>query len=350
MTKHQYYYKPKNGQRGRKKTNTVTTSWGVVDNDVVISEIEKIQSDPDTNYGYTKMTFELKTRGFYINKKKVYSLMKANGLLKTKNKTTPKKYAKYRKILPEKPLEILEMDIKFVWIEEYKRHAAILTIIDTFTRHVLHYYVSYSIKKQDVKKCWEYVIINHLQGYVTPGESIHIEVRNDNDKRFSAKLVQEYFAENFLNQVFTHPYTPQENGHIESFHAILSEHLNRFNFWSIQELMQNLELFYEKYNNKRIHSSIAYLTPCDFWNLWNKNLIEKITNYKMRKIKFKLKIDYQEVKKHTGNNEPEVASLHNKSHLKGVPLIREKELVGAYSTLNIRSKKSPSVVHYDANI
>ncbi len=45
-----------------------------------------------------------------------------------------------------------------------------------------------------------------------------------------------------------------------------------------------------------------------------------------------------------------IASLHNKSHLKGAPLIRQKEKVGADSTLNIRSKKSPSVVHCDANI
>jgi transposase InsO family protein len=41
---------------------------------------------------------------------------------------------------------------------------------------------------------------------------INIEVRNDNDSRFSAKLIQEFFKENYLNQVFTHPYTPQENG------------------------------------------------------------------------------------------------------------------------------------------
>jgi transposase InsO family protein len=54
------------------------------------------------------------------------------------------------------------------------------------------------------------------------GRGINIEVRNDNDSRFSAKLIQEFFKENYLNQVFTHPYT-QENGHIESFHAILAK-------------------------------------------------------------------------------------------------------------------------------
>jgi hypothetical protein len=36
----------------------------------------------------------------------------------------------------------------------------------------------------------------------------------------SAPKDLEFFVENHLNQVFTHPYTTQENGHIESFHAI----------------------------------------------------------------------------------------------------------------------------------
>jgi len=114
--------------------------------------------------------------------------------------------------------------------------------------------------------------------------------------------VRDYFAENQLNQVFTHPYTPQENGHIESFHSILNEQLNRFNFWSIQELEQNLKLFYQKYNNIRLHASIAYLAPADFWTLWNKNLIQITQDVKLRKTKFKLKIPRQLVKQQTGNN------------------------------------------------
>lgn len=277
--------------------------------------------------------------------------MKTNGLLKSKNKMTSKNYAKYRKVLPEKPLEILEMDIKFVWIEQYKKHAAILTILDTFTRHALHHYVGYSIKKHTVKQCWEHIIINHLQGYHKAGQKINIEIRNDNDPRFSAKLVQEYFSENFINQVFTHPYTPQENGHVESFHSILSEHLNRYIFWSIEELQQNLVLFYEKYNNIRLHSSIAYLSPRIFWDLWNKDLIEKITDYKQRKTKFKLKIPYDEINQYTGNIEPEDCSLHNNiPHRNGAPYLNNQEMVSAESSHNIRFKKSPSVVPCIANL
>jgi hypothetical protein len=47
------------------------------------------------------------------------------------------------------------MDIKFVWVEEYKMHCYVLTTIDTLPI-VLHWMVAYSIKKQDVKRAWEY--------------------------------------------------------------------------------------------------------------------------------------------------------------------------------------------------
>jgi len=79
-------------------------------------------------------------------------------------------------------------------------------------------------------------------------------------------------------------------------------------------LKQNLILFYEQYNNTRIHGSIAYTSPRTFWDLWKQNLIEKKVNKKQRKIKFKLKIPYHQINQHTGNNEPEGSSLPYSEH------------------------------------
>ncbi len=71
LSKHKYYYKSKNSRKGRKpseKTFLVKGSDVVrVDNSEVVKEIEKTQSDPDTNYGYRKMTYELLLLGFIIN-------------------------------------------------------------------------------------------------------------------------------------------------------------------------------------------------------------------------------------------------------------------------------------------
>jgi len=298
VSKHQYYYKPKGTSSGRTPSKITmklqNNTLVAVSNNQVVCDIFEHQNDLDTNYGYHKMTYRLKLDGYHINHKKVYRLMKENGLLKVKHKKATKNYAKYRTVCPETPLSLIEMDIKYVWITKERRHAYILTIIDTFTRFVLYRTVGFSIKSKQVKEAWEYVIKKYLQPADMLNQPINVEVRNDNGSQFAAKIIREFFLENHLNQVFTHPYTPQENGHIESFHAILSNSLGKNPFWSLSELEAKLNNFYPKYNAIRLHSSIANLSPYQFWILWENNLIERQV-LPHKKVKFKLKIPYQQL-------------------------------------------------------
>ena len=309
LTLHQYYYKPKNGKkRGRKSSlltiQRVDDEYVSRSNSAVVDEIENNHSDPDLVYGYRRMTTQLQILGYLINHKKVYRLMKENQLL-LKKKRIVKQYAKYRILTPSMPLEMLEMDIKFLWIEEHKKHAFILTVIDVFTRVVLHWHIGISITQHTVKQVWETIIIEHLQPNDMLNEEISIEVRNDNDPRFSAKMVQDFFQTNHLNQVFTHPYTPQENGHIESFHAILGKSLDQKHFENLEQAEIYLVLFYTKYNNVRLHGSIANLPPNVFWKQWELGNIKRIA-LANKKIKFKLLIPYYQI---SDNENPEGSVL-----------------------------------------
>lgn len=110
----------------------------------------------------------------------------------------------------------------------------------------------YSIKQDEVKALWDTIITDYLQANDMLNKQVYIELRNDNDSRFAAKSVQQYFADNHIDQVFTHPYTPQENGHIESFHSILSRSLCDRHFKTIQVLEADLSRFYNSYNNIRL--------------------------------------------------------------------------------------------------
>lgn len=346
VSKHQYYYCPKSGKRGRlascttikKKDNEMLH----VPNTEVVGQIKQIQEDPVTDYGYHKMTYCLLIQGFLINHKKVYRLMGENHLLKNKHQKATKLFAKYRKVMPFGPLEVLEMDIKFVWVEEYRRHAFIFTVIDTFTRVVLYWQTAYQFKQGQVKRAWENIIETYLQPFDCLNRKIHIEIRNDNDSRFAAKTVQHFFAENNLNQVFTHPYTPQENGHIESFHAIISQMLNRHTFWSIQQLDECLATFYEKYNYQRLHSSTAFTPPMIFWKCWQDGLIETKINEKCRTIKFKLKIPYPQLSGIMSLREVPCSQPQTLDGL-GVGL-GQKEMIGAETFPQPSVYFSPSVV------
>lgn len=281
ITKHRYYYRPSMGKKGRPPTHQTQkvdegeTQW--VEESDLVNEIIEIKSEPETDYGYRAMTSALQLRGYRINKKKViYRLMKKYQLLNQKRPKPTRTYVKHRRVDAPEPLSVLEMDIKFQWVIEHQRYAFILSIIDCFTRKILHWQVAYSIKHDQVINAWEDIIVNYLQPNGTKQRAITIEVRNDNDARFYAEKVKEYLQENGLNQVFTHPYTPQENGHIESFHAILGRSLERKYFATIIDLSDHLEHFYKVYNQTRLHGSLDHLPLDLFWELWKQGNIKTI--------------------------------------------------------------------------
>ena len=306
----------------------------------VVKQMQEARKNPDTQYGYRAMSYHLAHKGYIINHKKVYRLMKDAAMLKEKTRRRRKDYVRYRIVTPERPLQVLEMDIKMVWVVRDNRHAYILTIIDTFTRVVLYWTMGYTMKANQVKAAWEHVITEHLQPADLLAEGLHIELRNDNGPQFSAGLIREFFKENHIGQVFTHPYTPQENGHIESFHNILNERIEKQVFWSFRELEERLTLFYESYNNERLHGSLAWLWPYKFWQLWNEGKIERIEISK-KKVKFRLLIPRHEI---SGNMSLREVPCSNSKPLDGDENLNIDEVTGPDTLRTTSVQQSPSVV------
>lgn len=279
----------------------------------MIAAVKAILAVPNAEYGYRNMTNALQLEGWFINHKKVYRLLKSARLLRPKLVAKPKNYVKYRILAPEGPLRLLEQDIKQVWLEEQGRYAYVLTIIDVFTRFVLHRRVGLQMRQADVRKAWEVIIADWLQPLSVLAWEVRIEVRNDNGPQFRAIKLQEFLSQNALCQTFTHPYTPQENGHVESFHAILGNNLAGKLFRNITELTEDLDTFYPFYNYRRIHGSTCGLTPALFWQQWNKGNVErKLLGESKRKARFCLTIgrQYLQTFEPAGNVKPrEVLSL-----------------------------------------
>lgn len=301
LSKNQYYYKSNGKPIGRKpskstlRRNVKTGEEKLVCNTEVVTEIVKLKMDPDHANYYRLICFTLWLMGYFINHKKVYRLMHEHLILEDRANTKGRKYVQYRRVAPKSPLEILEMDIKYVWIHGQRRNAYVLTIIDTFTRYVLHWHVGFKMQTEQVQNCWEYVIAHYLQPYKPKDSSVDIEVRSDNGKQFKSKKILEFFEQNKLDKVFIHPYTPEENGHIESFHKTLGKALENDTFENLQSLETRLRRFYTMYNNVRSHGSIKGLPPAIFWALYDKGLLDLKYNDEKRSLKAKLKVTYQEI-------------------------------------------------------
>ena len=254
-----YYYKKKNGKKGRKPSSVTAIAEETVDNKVVVEDITELLSKEFVDYGYIKVSKYLKQNNYNINKKKVYRLMKENNLLH-KQRIKPKsgrQFVKFRKVTVDKPFSFMEMDIKYVHIKGLHINVFLLTVLDVFLRMALGYIVKPSVTKKDTVDLLDSVISKYyIEGAV---------IRNDNGSQFIAGYTRDYLKKKGLYQEFTHVSTPEKNGHIESFHSIIQNELfSKYEFDSMEELQEVLKRYYDFYNKERIHSSIKYKSPETF--------------------------------------------------------------------------------------
>lgn len=262
-----FYYKRGDGIRGRKPSKmTVTQNGESVENTVVLHDVESILEQEFCCYGYKNVWDELKAKGYIINHKKVYRLMKLHKLLfnrKIGSIGVPRQFVRFRKIKAERPLQYLCMDIKYIHIHGAQRNALLLTVIDVFSRKALTHMLRFNIKKEDVVILLSLLLMEYdIKG---------ITIRNDNGSQFIAGLVREFLKEKGVHQEFTHVATPEENAYIEALHSIIQrEVVDRFEFESIYHAQMIFNRYYEWYNNDRKHGSLERKSPEQFLQQYNK--------------------------------------------------------------------------------
>lgn len=251
-------------RRGRKGSiYTYKVNGEKVSNDVVIANIHEILSQEFVDYGYLKVTHWLRQeKGYIINPKKVYRLMKEQGLL---NKLKPKKRSARNWVTelvptPDGVFKHLEIDIKYMYVSGRQKNALILSVIDIESRWVLGHLMKWSIGHKDVESLFDKIFsVYHMP------ESFYI--RNDNGKQFEASAIQQYFSEKCVTQEFCKPATPEQNAHIESYHSIIEKVVcQRYEFEEISECQQTMNRFVKFYNEERIHSGIGYISPKKYLN------------------------------------------------------------------------------------
>jgi transposase InsO family protein len=232
----------------------------LVSNDIVVEQIKGLISGPYNAYGYQSVNDDLKVLGYLINHKKTYRLMDIHKLLLGKVIRTSGKrnWVQYRKIESNRPLEYLCLDIKYVWVQGEGRWYYLLSIMDVFSRKILHHIFQKSVRKMDVINMFRWLhMLYDLKGVI---------IRNDNGSQFIANQVRSFLSELEARQEFTHVATPEENAYIEAFHSILQRELiDRYEFNSYYEASQHIENYMQWYNFERKHRKLGRITPHQKW-------------------------------------------------------------------------------------
>jgi transposase InsO family protein len=136
------------------------------------------------------------------------------------------------------------------------RQLKMLPVVDEFTRECLSIDVERSITAQDV-------VARLRQLFQTRGAPDFI--RSDNGPEFIAIAVKEWLKDTEVKTLYIEPGSPWENAYSETFNSRFEDELlNREIFSNLTEAKVLVEEYRLKYNNKRPHSSLSYLTPAEF--------------------------------------------------------------------------------------
>jgi putative transposase len=215
-------------------------------------------------YGYLKLTKALRREyGLLINKKKVYRLCKEMWLLMPQRKLKrhhPKRLARNREI--NTPNQLWEIDIKYGYVWAERRFFFVMSILDVYDRSVVYSHIGLTATAQEAA-----IALGHaLWSRQLIGSETMPVIRSDNGPQFVSEAFEAACNGYGIEHERIPCRTPNKNAHIESFHRILQEEcLAGQEFGSFGEAYAEVARFLEFYNKVRLHSSIGYRPPQEFY-------------------------------------------------------------------------------------
>ena len=158
--------------------------------------------------------------------------------------------------------QLWQMDIKYAFIAGTKKTAYITSIIDVFDREIVSFSVDLSATGEVAKK----VMLQGLYNRNLKGLDSGLVLRTDNGSQFISGV----FEKGCMDEKVVHERipvrSPNYNAFIESYHRYLQEEcLNDEMYWSLKELENDLNDYVYRYNHERIHSSIGYVSPHEYY-------------------------------------------------------------------------------------
>lgn len=187
-----------------------------------------------------------------VSPSSVYRVLNKNGLLRRWNSKPSKKGCGF--VAPLKAHEHWHIDISYINI--CGTFYYLCSILDGFSRYIVHWEIRESMKESDV----EIVLQRAREEFpdTTP------RIISDNGPQFIAKDFKDFIRICGMTHVKTSPYYPQSNGKLERYHRTLKSNCIRPNTpLSLEDAQRVVSDFVDHYNNRRLHSSIDYVTPLD---------------------------------------------------------------------------------------
>jgi putative transposase len=155
---------------------------------------------------------------------------------------------------PLKPHEHWHIDISYVNLSATFYY--LCSILDGCSRYVVNWDIREAMTEADI----ELVLQRARELY----PDARPRIISDNGPQFIAKDFKQFIRICGMTHVTTSPYYPQSNGKIERWHQTLKHECIRPGTpLTLDDARRLLAGYVDRYNTKRLHSSIGYVTPQD---------------------------------------------------------------------------------------
>ena len=203
--------------------------------------------------GYRRLAFMgLDADVFAVSPSTVYRVLRAAGVLDRRSTSPSKKGTGFKQ--PTRPHQHWHTDISYLNIAGTFYY--LCCVLDGYSRALIHWEVREQMTEADVE-----IILERARELV-PG--VTPRLITDNGPQFIARDFKTYIRLAGMTHVRTSPYYPQSNGKLEALNKTIKKTTIRPRRpQSVEEARELMTSFSEHYNEKRLHSSLGYVTPAD---------------------------------------------------------------------------------------
>ena len=219
------------------------------------------------SYGRPRITAELRRRGWTVNPKLVYRLMREDNLLCVRKRkfvvTTDSNHA--RKVYPNlardmvltAPDQLWRADITYIRLRE--EFVFLAVILDAYSRRVIGWALDRTMEDELTLTALRMALARRA---VQPGLVHH----SDRGSQYASNDYTDVLKANGIDISMSRKGNPWDNAACESFMKTLKyEEVLRNEYRDLAEARASIREFLEKvYNENRLHSSLGYLPPAEF--------------------------------------------------------------------------------------